>query len=263
MITELETLRKARIKTLHITCYDRENFKRLWTDNGKEFLSNNIKKWLAKKGILHELTSAYSPELNGKAERLNQTLLDMARTMLPSAPQLPRHKQKWVEAVNTACYIKNRLFTSASSVKKTMYEILLNKRPDISYIRVFGSRAYVHIPKKDRKWKLDNRAHAGFLVGFERENGYRVYLPDNGKVVVSCDFIVDENWTSQENSDSFSRDTTEHSVEFDDPFIANAAVQENSNEDWLTYFPGFRRSTRRSNPPERFGFHSALFVQED
>ena len=42
----------------------------------------------------------------------------------------------------------------------------------------------------------------------------------------------------------------------------NAAVQENSNEDWLTYFPGSRRSTRRSNPPERFGFHSALFVQE-
>ena len=44
--------------------------------------------------------------------------------------------------------------------------------------------------------------------------------------------------------------------------LTNAAVQENSNEDWLTYFPGFRRSTRRSNPRERFGFHSALFVQE-
>ena len=159
-------------------------------------------------------------------------------------------------------------------------------------VPTFGSRGYVHIPKKDRKWKLDRRALAGFLVGFERGNSYRVYLPDNGKVVVSRDVIVDENWTPQENSDSFSRDTTEHSVEFDDPFrgatylhgdsvadtsqtsvidgevehheesLTNAAVQENSNEDRLTYFPGFRRSTRRSNPPERFGFHSALFVQK-
>ena len=292
MITELETLRKARIKNLHITCYDTENFQQLRTDNGKEVLSNNFKKWLAKKGILHELTSAYSPESNGKAERLNRTLLDMARTMFLSAPQLPRHKQMWAEAVNTACYIRNRMFTSASSVKKTPYEILLNKRPDISYIRVFGSRAYVHVPKKDRKWKLDKRAHVGFLVGFERGNSYSVYLPDNSKVIVSRDIIVDENWNPQENSDAFSRDTTEHSVEFDDPFrgatylhgdsvadtsqtsvtdgevehhaesLTNVAVQEKSNEAWLTYFPGFRRSTRRSNPPERFGFHSALFVQE-
>ena len=115
-------------------------------------------------------------------------------------------------------HIRNRLFTSASSIEKTPYEILLNKCPDITYIRGFGSRAYVHIPKKDRKWKLNKRAHAGFLVGFERGNSYRVYLPDNAKVVVSRDVIVNENWTHPENSDSFSRDTTEHSVEFDDPF---------------------------------------------
>ena len=296
MITELETLRQTRIKNLHITCYDTEKIKRLRTDNGKEFLSNNFKKWLAAKGILHELTSAYSPESNGKAERLNRTLLDMARTMLLSAPQLPKLKQMWAEAVNTACYIRNRLFTSVSSVEKTPYEILLNKRPDISHIRVFGSRAYVHIPKNHRIWKLDKRAHAGFLVGFERGNSFRVYLPDEGKVVVSRDVTVDEHWTSPNISDkSLHNDTTQDDIEFDDPFIGvtrlqsnynlnsgptseddveaedhteqvdDSEVLKNQNEDWqdcVTHFPGVRRSTRSNNPPERFGFDSALFVQE-
>ena len=120
MITSLESLRQNRVRNLQITCYETEQdrMRRLRTDNGMEFLSNNFRKWLAKKGIHHELTSAYSPESNGKAERLNRTLLDMARTMLLSVPHLPKKKHMWAEAVNASCFLRNRMFTSASNEKK-------------------------------------------------------------------------------------------------------------------------------------------------
>lgn len=51
-------------------------------DNGGEYSSNEIKDWCRKKGIILEYTTPYSPQLNGKAERLNRTLLDKARALI-------------------------------------------------------------------------------------------------------------------------------------------------------------------------------------
>lgn len=82
MILELENVYDSKIKRLCV--------RRLLTDNAKEFLSKRMKKWLSDKGIVHEKTSLHSPESNGKAERLNRTLLDMARTMMQELSHVPR-----------------------------------------------------------------------------------------------------------------------------------------------------------------------------
>lgn len=67
--------------------------------------------WIKQLGMVCEATTAYSPESNGRAERLERTLIDMARTMLHSAPTAPSNL--WAEAVHTACFIKNRLVTQS------------------------------------------------------------------------------------------------------------------------------------------------------
>ena len=193
MITELETLRKGRVKNLNITVYENESMKRLRSDNAKEFLSKTFKKWLSQKGIRHELCSAYSPESNGKAERLNRTLLDMSRTMLIGAPHLPTKNRLWAEAFNTSCFIRNRIHSSVSKGNNP-YEVIMNKKPDISHFRVFGSKADVHISKSNRNdKKFSSRASVRVLVGYERGNSYRVYLPDTKRVVISRDVTIDEH----------------------------------------------------------------------
>ena len=48
--------------------------KRLRTDNGGEYVTNDLKEFLKQKGIVHEFTPPYSPESNGVAERLNRTI---------------------------------------------------------------------------------------------------------------------------------------------------------------------------------------------
>jgi hypothetical protein len=68
-------------------------------------------------------------------ERKNRTLLDMARTMLD---EYKTPDQFWAEAINTACYSINRLYLHRI-LKKTSYELLTGKKPNVSYFRVFGS----------------------------------------------------------------------------------------------------------------------------
>ena len=71
-------------------------------DNGEEFVNEEMKKWVAKKGITIETTAPYLPSQNGIAERLNRTLLEMARAMI-IAKGLP--KFLWDEAVAHANYL--------------------------------------------------------------------------------------------------------------------------------------------------------------
>ncbi|UYV71195.1 hypothetical protein LAZ67_8002127 [Cordylochernes scorpioides] len=69
--------------------------KRLRTDNGTEFINNNLETFIESKGIKHELTTPYTPRSNGRVERANRTLLDKGRTLLADS-QLPLHF--WAEA---------------------------------------------------------------------------------------------------------------------------------------------------------------------
>lgn len=46
---------------------------KLRCDNGCEYANSNVTNWCKKKGIEIDFTVPYSPQLNGKTERLNRT----------------------------------------------------------------------------------------------------------------------------------------------------------------------------------------------
>jgi transposase InsO family protein len=162
-----------------------KKIKAVRTDNGGEYTSNQLEDYFKEKGVEHQTTMAYTPQQNGKAERLNRTLMERTRAMLQEA-NLP--DTLWAEAVNTASYIRNRSPTSGKD--KTPWELFTGKKPDISNLRVFGCEAYVHIPRHKRT-KLDNTAEKGIMVGY-MPNGYRILLEDN-TVQTSRDVVFNEN----------------------------------------------------------------------
>ena len=94
---------------------------------------SRIEGFLEEEGIKHEFSSPYTPQQNGVVERKNRTLLDMARTMLD---EYKTPDWFWAEAINTACYSINRLYLHRI-LKKTSYELLTDKNPNVSYFRVF------------------------------------------------------------------------------------------------------------------------------
>lgn len=70
--------------------------KRIRCDNGGEFTAKKLKEFCADKGIRIEYTQSYSPQQNGKAERMNRTIYNKARLMLDES-NLPKYL--WGEAV--------------------------------------------------------------------------------------------------------------------------------------------------------------------
>lgn len=159
------------------------------TDNGLEFCSNEFENFLKEAGIVHQKTNVYTPEQNGMSERFNRTIVEKARCMLFDAGL---DKKYWAEAANTAVYLRNRSVASGLN-NKTPYELWTNKKPDLSHVRIFGSKAMVHIPKEKRlKWDTKSQKH--ILVGFsENVKGYRLYDPVKRHVVTSRDVIIQEN----------------------------------------------------------------------
>ncbi|MCO5572769.1 hypothetical protein L7F22_026528 [Adiantum nelumboides] len=181
----------------------------LRTDRGGEYMSGAFKDFLEKKGIKQQCTMPYTPQQNGVAKRKNRSLMEMARCML-KAKSLP-HKL-WMEAVACAAHVLNRCPTRALKTI-TPYESWYDRKPSVSYLRVFGCLAYAHIPQQLRG-KLDDKAVKCIFVGYSSgSKGYRFYNPATNKIFESRDVI-------------FAETTAQPMVAFDVPHMQTQDVFE-------------------------------------
>ena len=162
--------------------------KKVRSDNGTEFKNTNVEEFLDEEGIGHEFSVPYTPQQNGIVERKNRTLIEAARTMLD---EYKISDQFWAEAINTACHAINRLYLH-KILNKTAYELLLGKKPNVSYFRVFGSKCFI-LNKKPKNSKFAPKVDEGFLLGYaSNAHGYRVFNKTSGCVEIACDVTFDE-----------------------------------------------------------------------
>ena len=169
------------------------NLVKVRSDNGTEFKNSKVEAFLDKHGIKHEFSSPYAPQQNGVVERKNRTLIEMARTLLDEYKTSPRF---WAEAVNTACHSINRLYLHPL-LKKTPYELLTNKKPTVSYFRVFGCKCYI-LKKGQRLSKFEAKSDVGIFLGYStNSHAYRVFNTSTKVVEESMDVDFDESYGSQ------------------------------------------------------------------
>ncbi|GJV66526.1 retrovirus-related pol polyprotein from transposon TNT 1-94 [Tanacetum coccineum] len=131
------------------------------TDNGTEFVNQVMSKYYEGVGIFHQKSVPRTPQQNGVVERRNRTLVEAARTMLifSKAPMF-----LWAEAVATACYTQNRSLIHTRH-NKTPYELVHDKKPDLTFLRVFGALCYPTNDSEDLG-KLQAKADIGIFVGY-------------------------------------------------------------------------------------------------
>ena len=181
-----ETQKSCKVRALHL-------------DRGGEYMANSVAKILSEKGIEQHLTMPGSPQQNGKAERFNCTIMDKAMAMLHDAGLLSGF---WEYAVDTAVHVSNRTPTRVLKWQ-TPYEVWNSGQiPDVSHFRIFGCRAYIHVPD-DKCRKLDAKALEVTLVWYELgAKGYRLWDNHTHSVKLSWDVTFDESvfpsWQSVE-----------------------------------------------------------------
>ncbi|GJX18038.1 putative ribonuclease H-like domain-containing protein [Tanacetum coccineum] len=70
----------------------------------------------------------------------------------------------WAEAVNTACYVQNRVLVTKPH-NKTPYELFLGRKPALGFIKPFECPVII-LNTIDHLGKFDGKADEGFFVGY-------------------------------------------------------------------------------------------------
>ncbi|GJR25907.1 putative ribonuclease H-like domain-containing protein [Tanacetum coccineum] len=125
---------------------------------------------------------------NDVVERRNRTLVEAARTMMIflKAPMF-----LWAEAVATACYTQNRSLIHTRH-NKTPYELVHDKKPDLTFFRVFGALCY---PTNDSEnlGKFQAKADIGIFVRYApSRKGYRIYNKRTRRLMETIHVTFDE-----------------------------------------------------------------------
>ncbi|GKC75404.1 retrovirus-related pol polyprotein from transposon TNT 1-94 [Tanacetum coccineum] len=158
------------------------------TDNGTEFVNKDLTAYYERVSIFHQKTVPRTPQQNGVVERQNRTLVEAARTMLifSKAPMF-----LWAEAVATACYTQNRSLIHTLH-NKTPYELVHDKKPDLTFFRVFGALCYPTNDSEDLG-KLQPTADIGIFVGYApSRKGYRIYNKRTRRIMETIHVQFDE-----------------------------------------------------------------------
>ncbi|XP_026377667.1 uncharacterized protein LOC113271960 [Papaver somniferum] len=174
-----------------------------------EVTSHGVDSFLEEHGIQHQLTTRYTPQQNGVAEKKNRTIMEMERT-IRRTKDLP--KNFWGYAVDTTVYLINICPTNSLN-NMTPEEAWRGTTPSVRHLKVFGCVAYAHVPKELRK-KLDHKSEKCILVGYiSVTKGYKLFNPETEKVITSRNVIFNEdsqwNWNtgSKNNVDPNSGST--------------------------------------------------------
>ncbi|GJV53677.1 putative ribonuclease H-like domain-containing protein [Tanacetum coccineum] len=164
-ITGIENLIDLRVKV--IRC-----------DNGTEFKNRVMNQFCKMKGIKREFSVARTSQQNGVVERKNRTLIEAVRTMLADL-KLPT--TFWAEAVNTTCYVQNKVLVIKPH-NKTPYELFLGRKPALSFMRPFGCPVTI-LNTIDHLGKFDGKVDEGFFVRYPTNNKAFIVFNSRTRIV--------------------------------------------------------------------------------
>lgn len=231
---------------------------KLRCDNGGEYANNDLKYWCKKRGIVLDYTVPYSPQLNGKAERLNRTLMEKSRCLIADSEL---NKEMWGEAVRVATYLHNR--SPSTTIDTTPYEKWNLKKPDLKTVHIFGCDAHAKVLGNLKK--LDDRSKKYKMVGYTL-NGYRLWDEDDRTISIHKDVVFEEklekgtNIMHEREVNEETEDQEEAVVNREDEDNDNESTKSEKKEDNSEEI-GAERSTRGVKP-KRFEDYVLLTYEE-
>lgn len=139
------------------------------------------------------MSAPYAHGQNGKIERAHRTVVEVARSLRIQS-RLPA--TLWPEFVRTATYLLNR-----SPSKSLDYKTPLGRLQEclggtstigLSHVKVVGCKSYAKNYNRKKGEKMESRTYVRYLVGFEASNIWRIWLPEQNRVLRTRDVVFDE-----------------------------------------------------------------------
>ncbi|RVW12248.1 Retrovirus-related Pol polyprotein from transposon TNT 1-94 [Vitis vinifera] len=165
----------------------------LRSDNGGEYQSSDLQKYLEGHGTIHQTTCSNTPQQNGVAERKNRHLLEVVRASVIAAKTPISY---WGEAITSAAYLINRVPSSSINFQTPLQDLTnVVVAPTVPNLppRVFGCVAFVHLHKHQRT-KLTSHALQCVFVGYAlHKKGYRCYHPPTRQMYIIMDVVFHED----------------------------------------------------------------------
>ena len=192
------------------------------SDHGSEFNNASFITYCMEHGVSHNFSAPRTPQQNGMVERKNRILEEMARTMLLESGM---SKNFWADAMSTSYYILNRVMLRPI-LKKTPYELIRGRKPNIEHLRIFGCKCFVHNYGKISLDKFDPRSDEAVFIGYSPHNkAYKVFNKRTLCVEESIHVLFDE-------SDMFSKPMQEEHDEMSEIGMLKftGADKENTSE---------------------------------
>jgi transposase InsO family protein len=190
----------------------------LRSDGGGEYNSKEFSTFCKSQGIIMQATTRYTPQQNGVAKIKNQTIMNMARTLLKE-----KHLSNtfWAEAVACSVYLLNRSPTTSLQMKVPQ-EAWSGTKLNVAHLRTFGCIAYAHLPSELRR-KLDDRSEKCIFTSYsETSKSYRLYNPITKKLILNRDvqFLENQFWDDSKNQQ----------VDSQNPLLPSSENTENSEQ---------------------------------
>lgn len=210
------------------------NIKMFTSDNGSEYINKSVKSLIKDHGIDWMYTSAYSPNQNGSAERINYSIINKLKSALIDSPDvrvgtkyikfcLP-YILKYIEIILNISYhsaLKTspyNFITTKLSTDQYSAEIGCYKSINFDKIPVIGQTCY--ITNKTNTIKTNSRTVSGIFIGLDK-NLKIFYVPDENKIIKTRNFsfkkIPDIHFSiSSDESQTESDDEQENNDASDD-----------------------------------------------
>ena len=193
--------------------------------------------------------------------------MELARSML-KAKEMPN--EFWGDAVTCAVYLLNGAATK--SVQGMIpQEAWSGIKPCISHLRVFGSRAYSHVPD-EKRGKMDDKSEKCILVGYsENSKAYSLYNPISKKIIITRDVHFNEGESSKWNVADQKQKSISVNIEDEEGAqgakpegvepLSSTSSSPSSNEE--STLPSLRRSIRPHQPSKRYSSNDYVMVTSD
>lgn len=137
----------------------------------------------------------HTPELNGKAERYNRTLLNCLK---PSLSHSSLHREYWSHALDYAVWTTNRSPTQTNEGFKTPYDIYEGRLSSMRHAHIFGAEGVYLVPAADRKKMDDHPLPFHFMGVLPHGDGVKVLDKSTNCIIKTGDAIFDEKCQSAE-----------------------------------------------------------------